>query len=113
MERIANVRREGVGDRCPGLREGRPTARRREESDRGEGCPEKEVEGQAIWTSWRGRQSSSRRFSATATGIPVFKLTEEVQRLLRMEEELHRRVIGQEQAIHALSQAIRRTPGRV
>ncbi len=47
---------------------------------------------------------------ATATGIPVFKLTEEEsQRLLRMEDELHRRVIGQEQAIKALSQAIRRT----
>jgi ATP-dependent Clp protease ATP-binding subunit ClpC len=47
---------------------------------------------------------------STATGIPVFKLTEaETARLLRMEDELHRRVIGQEQAIHALSQAIRRT----
>ncbi|MCX6429899.1 MAG: ATP-dependent Clp protease ATP-binding subunit [Actinobacteria bacterium] len=45
-----------------------------------------------------------------ATGIPVFKLTEEeTARLLRMEEELHRRVIGQDQAIKALSQAIRRT----
>jgi len=47
---------------------------------------------------------------ATATGIPVFKLTEEEsQRLLHMEDELHKRVIGQEQAIKALSQAIRRT----
>ncbi len=47
---------------------------------------------------------------ATATGIPVFKLTEEEsQRLLRMEDELHKRVIGQDQAIKALSQAIRRT----
>ena len=47
---------------------------------------------------------------AIATGIPVFKLTEEESaRLLRMEDELHKRVIGQEQAIHALSQAIRRT----
>ncbi|CAB4956853.1 MAG: AAA domain-containing protein [Actinobacteria bacterium] len=47
---------------------------------------------------------------AIATGIPVFKLTEEESaRLLRMEEELHKRVIGQEPAIHALSQAIRRT----
>jgi ATP-dependent Clp protease ATP-binding subunit ClpC len=47
---------------------------------------------------------------STATGIPVFKLTEaETARLLRMEEELHKRVIGQEQAIKALSQAIRRT----
>src|SRR6266576_895845 len=47
---------------------------------------------------------------ATATGIPVFKLTEEEsQRLLRMEDELHKRVIGQNDAIKALSQAIRRT----
>jgi ATP-dependent Clp protease ATP-binding subunit ClpC len=47
---------------------------------------------------------------ATATGIPVFKLTEEESaRLLRMEDELHKRVIGQEQAIKSLSQAIRRT----
>ncbi|HEX3826084.1 MAG TPA: ATP-dependent Clp protease ATP-binding subunit [Sporichthyaceae bacterium] len=47
---------------------------------------------------------------STATGIPVFKLTEEEsQRLLRMEDELHKRVIGQKDAIKALSQAIRRT----
>jgi ATP-dependent Clp protease ATP-binding subunit ClpC len=47
---------------------------------------------------------------AIATGIPVFKLTEEeTSRLLRMEDELHKRIIGQEQAIKALSQAIRRT----
>ncbi|QVQ50964.1 ATP-dependent Clp protease ATP-binding subunit [Spiractinospora alimapuensis] len=47
---------------------------------------------------------------ATATGIPVFKLTEEESsRLLHMEDELHRRVIGQDDAIKALSQAIRRT----
>ena len=47
---------------------------------------------------------------SASTGIPVFKLTEEeTARLLRMEEELHKRVIGQEQAIKALSQAIRRT----
>lgn len=47
---------------------------------------------------------------STATGIPVFKLTEEeTARLLHMEDELHRRVIGQDQAIKALSQAIRRT----
>jgi ATP-dependent Clp protease ATP-binding subunit ClpC len=47
---------------------------------------------------------------ATWTGIPVFKLTEEeTARLLRMEDELHKRVIGQEQAVKAVSQAIRRT----
>jgi len=47
---------------------------------------------------------------ALATGIPVFKLTEaESSRLLHMEDELHKRVVGQEAAIKALSQAIRRT----
>jgi ATP-dependent Clp protease ATP-binding subunit ClpC len=44
------------------------------------------------------------------TGIPVAKLTErETAQLLRMEDELHQRVIGQEDAIKAVSQAIRRT----
>ena len=43
------------------------------------------------------------------TGIPVFKLTEaESQKLIRMEDELHKRVIGQEEAIIAVSKSIRR-----
>ena len=43
------------------------------------------------------------------TGIPVFKLTEqESARLTRMEDELHKRVIGQEEAIEAVSRSIRR-----
>src|SRR5919201_1474988 len=43
------------------------------------------------------------------TGIPVFKLTEaESQKLIRMEDELHKRVIGQEEAIIAASKSIRR-----
>jgi ATP-dependent Clp protease ATP-binding subunit ClpC len=47
---------------------------------------------------------------ALMTGIPVTDLSEDdTQRLLRMEDELHRRVIGQEQAIKALSKSIRRT----
>ncbi|KAA5829604.1 ATP-dependent Clp protease ATP-binding subunit [Saccharopolyspora hirsuta] len=47
---------------------------------------------------------------ANWTGIPVFKLTEEeTTRLLRMEEELHKRIIGQDDAVKAVSQAIRRT----
>jgi ATP-dependent Clp protease ATP-binding subunit ClpC len=47
---------------------------------------------------------------AAATGIPVVKLTEEEsQRLLRMEDELHKRVIGQDTAVRSLSRAIRRT----
>src|SRR5699024_422384 len=44
------------------------------------------------------------------TGIPVFRLTEEeTTRLMRMETELHKRVIGQDDAVKAVSQAIRRT----
>ncbi len=47
---------------------------------------------------------------ANWTGIPVYKLTEEeTAKLLRMEDELHKRVIGQQDAIKAVSQAIRRT----
>jgi ATP-dependent Clp protease ATP-binding subunit ClpC len=46
---------------------------------------------------------------AQATGIPVFKLTEEESaKLIFMEDELHKRVIGQEEAIAALSKTIRR-----
>ena len=46
----------------------------------------------------------------SATGIPVFKLTEEESsRLLRMEEELGQRYIGQHDAVKALSRSIRRT----
>ena len=47
---------------------------------------------------------------AMSTGIPVFKLTEkESAKLLHMEDELHKRVIGQNQAVSALSKSIRRT----
>ena len=46
------------------------------------------------------------------TGIPVVQLTEEEsRRLLHMEEELHRRIVGQDEAVHAVARAIRR--GRV
>lgn len=43
------------------------------------------------------------------TGIPVTKLAEEeTQKLLRLEEELHKRVVGQDEAINAVSEAVRR-----
>ena len=46
---------------------------------------------------------------AAWTGVPVTRLVEEeTARLLRMEEELHKRVIGQDDAIVAISQAVRR-----
>ena len=47
---------------------------------------------------------------AMSTGIPVVKLTQtESAKLLKMEDELHKRVIGQDEAVKALSQSIRRT----
>ena len=46
------------------------------------------------------------------TGVPVVQLTqEESERLLHMEDELHRRIVGQDEAVHAVARAIRR--GRV
>jgi ATP-dependent Clp protease ATP-binding subunit ClpC len=47
---------------------------------------------------------------STWTGIPVFRLTEEeTSKLLRMESELHKRIISQDEAIRAIAKAIRRT----
>ena len=49
---------------------------------------------------------------STWTGIPVTTLTQaESQRLIHLEEELHQRVVGQEQAVQAVARAVRR--GRV
>ena len=43
------------------------------------------------------------------TGIPVTRLVEEeTQKLLRMEESIHERIVGQEEAVHAVSKAVRR-----
>ncbi|GAA4678396.1 ATP-dependent Clp protease ATP-binding subunit [Pseudonocardia yuanmonensis] len=45
-----------------------------------------------------------------STGIPVAQLTEsERERLLRLEDELHQRVVGQDEAVHAVAEAIRRS----
>ena len=70
-------------------------------------------------TSWKGGESDSiaevteeeiAEVLAMSTCIPVFKLTQtETTKLLKMEDELHKRVIGQEEAVRALSQSIRRT----
>ena len=110
-ERIANVRREKESaidaqdfEKAASLRDREKTllqekAQREKEWKAGDMDVVAEVDEELI-----------AEVLAIATGIPVFKLTEEEsQRLLRMEDELHKRVIGQEQAIKALSQAIRRT----
>src|SRR5918911_1057541 len=69
--------------------------------------------------NWRAEEGSSEQpeigeeeiadIVSMWTGIPVFKLTEaESQKLIRMEDELHKRVIGQEEAVVAVSKSIRR-----
>ena len=69
--------------------------------------------------NWRQRRETERRHVTAEdvarivsiwTGVPVTDLTEEeTTRLLRMEDELHKRIIGQEDAVKAVSKAIRRT----
>src|SRR5882724_6942787 len=110
-ERIANVRREKESaidaqdfEKAAALRDSEKTllgerAQREREWKAGDMDIVAEVDEELI-----------AEVLAAQTGIPVFKLTEEEsQRLLRMEDELHKRVIGQDQAIKALSQGIRRT----
>jgi ATP-dependent Clp protease ATP-binding subunit ClpC len=110
-ERIANVRREKESaidsqdfEKAASLRDKEKTllaekAQREKEWKAGDMDVVAEVDDEQI-----------AEVLAIWTGIPVFKLTEEeTARLLRMEDELHKRVVGQEQAIKAVSQAIRRT----
>src|SRR5919206_696744 len=48
------------------------------------------------------------------TGIPVSRLMEgEVEKLVHMEERLHRRVIGQDEPVQSVSNALRRSPARL
>ena len=68
--------------------------------------------------AWEQRKNANRdvvteediaQIVASWTGVPVKKLTEdESERLLRLEELIHRRVIGQDEAIGAVSRALRR-----
>ncbi|WP_215522289.1 ATP-dependent Clp protease ATP-binding subunit [Varibaculum prostatecancerukia] len=77
---------------------------------------EKRAQLEADWKSGEGDrigtvdEDSIAEILAMSTGIPVFKLTEkESAKLLHMEDELHKRVIGQNEAVSALSKSIRRT----
>ena len=72
-------------------------------------------ERQAKWQAESGERDSRvaeediAQIVSSWTGIPVSRMfEEESEKLLRMEEELHRRVIGQDEAVHAVSESIRR-----
>jgi len=83
---------------------------------------ENEIENKiaSLFFEWQNRQNEENIVTVTAedvsvvlskwTGIPVSKITqEETKRLLTLEEELSKKVIGQKNAIAALSKAIRRS----
>ncbi len=72
----------------------------------------------ALKEEWNASRNSTRlsigeeeiaEIVSTWTGVPVLKLTEaESDRLMRLEEELHERIVGQEEAVSAVAKAIRR-----
>ena len=58
----------------------------------------------------RSRVEDIAEVVSRATGIPVSQLTtEERERLLRLEQQLHARVVGQEEAVRAVAEAVRRS----
>jgi ATP-dependent Clp protease ATP-binding subunit ClpC len=70
---------------------------------------EKEWESETGEADSRVTAEDIAQIVATWTGIPVSRMfEEESDKLLRMEEELHKRVIGQDEAVHAISESIRR-----
>ena len=101
---------QGGLDRGAGVREGRLAARQGAQAHAEEARARGELARRPRTTSSReiGEEEIADIVSMW-TGIPVFKLTEaESQKLIRMEDELHKRVIGQEEAIVAVSKSIRR-----
>lgn len=76
----------------------------------------KKEEKKREWEQTRNKQSiiveaeDIAQIISNWTGVPVFKLEEkESAKLLRMEDELHRRIIGQEESISAISRSVRRS----
>jgi ATP-dependent Clp protease ATP-binding subunit ClpC len=101
---------EGSLDREPGVREGRLTPRQGAEAHAEEAGARGAVAlVRATEEQPQVGEEEIADIVSMWTGIPVFKLTEaESARLVRMEEELHKRVIGQEEAIVAVAKSIRR-----
>lgn len=110
-EKISTVRRQKEAaideqdfEKAANLRDDEQTliAERQQKEERWRGG---EIDGESEVT-----EEEIAQVLAMSTGIPVFKLTEtETAKLINMENELHRRVIGQSEAVKSLSQSIRRT----
>src|SRR5215218_2136753 len=102
LRRVQREKDEAVAnedfEKAPGLRDRVEALRSELEEARGGRRPVAEVGPEDI------AQVVSR-----ATGIPVSQLTEEErERLMRLEEQLHERVVGQEEAVDAVAEAVRR-----
>src|SRR2546423_11649217 len=110
-ERIAEVRK--MKEEAIERQDYERAARLRDEEKRLQG--EREMK-QAEWQESEGQvlaevdEEEIAEVLATWTGIPVYKLTEEeTEKLIRMEDELHKRIIDQTEAVTAVSKSIRRT----
>ncbi len=83
--------------------------------DRERALRQKLEELESSWKKEKGRDVSTvtdediAEIVSSWTGIPVTRLVEEeTQKLLRMEEEIHHRIVGQEEAVAAVARAVRR-----
>ena len=105
---------EEGGRRGPALRGGRPAARPGEGAARGEGREGGRDQGQRRRPVRRGRRGGHRRGPVHLDRHPRLQAHRggDGQKLLRMEDELHKRVIGQEDAIRAVSPGHPPHPGR-
>jgi ATP-dependent Clp protease ATP-binding subunit ClpC len=103
LRRLARERDQATSaedyDRAGELKE-QIDSKRAEQEDRGKGRPPvAEVTAEDI-----------AEIVSRATGIPVSQLTsEERERLMKLEEELHARIVGQEEAVSAVAEAVRRS----
>jgi len=102
LRRVQREKDEAVAnedfEKAPGLRDRVEALRSELEEARGGRRPVAEVRAEDI-----------AEVVSRATGIPVSQLTEEErERLMRLEEQLHERVVGQEEAVEAVAEAIRR-----
>jgi ATP-dependent Clp protease ATP-binding subunit ClpC len=102
LRRVQREKDEAVAnedfEKAPGLRDRVEALRSQLEEARGGRRPIAEVTAEDI-----------AEVVSRATGIPVSQLTEEErERLMRLEEQLHERVVGQEEAVEAVAEAVRR-----
>ena len=105
-ERITRVRRDKEG--AIDAQDFERAARLRDKEKRLQGERDRKLDGLDVVSEVDDEQIAE--VLANWTGVPVYRLTEEeTTRLLRMEEELHRRIVGQNAAVSAVSKAIRRT----